>query len=97
MGTGKVARFIVYGSFVTNKVAPNDVDVFLLMRNDFDVDDVVGEAAIVFDHSAADAYFGASVFWVRELAALGGPQAAVEDWQLKRDGTRRGLIEITGE
>ena len=29
------------------------------------------------------------------MAALGGEQAAVEDWQIKRDGARRGLVEIT--
>ena len=55
------------------------------------------EAALVFDHSAADAHFGASVFWVRRLAAFGGEQAAVEYWQVKREGGRRGIVEITEE
>ena len=56
-----------------------------------------GEAALVFDHSVADAHFGASVFWVRCLAAFGGEQAAVEYWQVKREGGRRGIVEITEE
>ena len=30
-GTGRVARFIVFGSFVTAKADPGDVDVFMLM------------------------------------------------------------------
>ena len=30
-GTGHVARFVVFGSFVTDKSEPNDVDVFLVM------------------------------------------------------------------
>jgi hypothetical protein len=34
------------------------------------------------------------VFWPRRLAALGGEQAAVEHWQVKRYGTRRGIVEV---
>jgi predicted nucleotidyltransferase len=95
--TGQVARFIIFGSFITDKTQPNDVDVFLLMENTFDMTKVVGEAKILFDHPAAQAHFGASVFWIRRLAALGGETAAVEDWQVKRDGTRRGVVEVVTE
>ncbi|HEY0404387.1 MAG TPA: hypothetical protein VGC89_01585 [Pyrinomonadaceae bacterium] len=34
--TGQVARFIVYGSFVTASEWPHDVDIFLLMDDTFD-------------------------------------------------------------
>ncbi len=30
--TGQVARFVVFGSFVTAKPEPKDVDIFMLMR-----------------------------------------------------------------
>lgn len=93
-GTGHLSRMIVFGSFVTSKADPNDLDVFLLMDDTFDVSAVTGETRLVFDHSAADAHFGASVFWIRRLATLEGEQAAVEYWQVKRDGQRRGVIEI---
>ncbi len=92
--TGRLARLVVFGSFVTDKADPNDVDVFLLMEDSFDVDALAGESRLVFDHSAADAHFGASVFWMRRLAALGGEQEAVEFWQTKRDGGLRGIVEI---
>jgi len=45
----------------------------------------------------ADAHFGASVFWVRRSGALGGEQAMVEYWQVRRDGGRRGIVEIVPE
>ena len=93
-GTGHLARFILFGSFVTAKPAPNDVDIFLLMENSFDAGQVSGETAILFDHSAAQNYFGASIFWVRRLAALEGEQATVEHWQIKRDGGKRGIVEV---
>jgi len=93
--TGCVARFILFGSFITEKPEPNDVDIFLLMEDTFDVSRVVGEPAVLFDHLAAQNFAGASIFWLRRLAVLDGEQAAVEHWQLKRGGGRRGIVEIT--
>ena len=93
--TGKVARFIVFGSFVTAKRSPNDIDIFLLMEDSFDVDHVYGETALIFDHQEAQNILGASIFWIRKLAAISGEQEAVEYWQIKRDNTRRGIVEVT--
>lgn len=92
---GHMKRFIVFGSFVTAKPEPNDVDVFLVMHDTFDLNEVTGEARLVFDHPAAQAHFGASIFWLRQLAALPNEQEAVLGWQLKRDGARRGIVEVT--
>ncbi len=93
-GTGQLARFVIFGSFITAKPNPNDVDIFMLMDDAFDFDQLKGEAAIIFDHVAAQNCEGASVFWIRRMAAIGGEQAALEDWQIKRDGTERGIVEI---
>jgi len=93
--TGHLKRFIVLGSFVTAKPEPNDVDVFLVMQDTFDLAQVTGEARLVFDHSAAQAHFGASVFWLRRMAAFPDEGEAVFGWQLKRNGTRRGIVEVT--
>jgi len=96
-GTGHVARFVVFGSFITDKPEPNDIDVFLVMDDTFNADEMQGESALLFDHGAADSHFGASVFWVRRLAAFGGEQAAIEYWQMKRGGGKRGIVEIIEE
>ena len=92
--TGHMARFVVFGSFITHKPMPNDVDVFMLMEDSFDARPIAGETAILFDHPAAQSHFGASIFWVRRLAALGGEEATVAYWQIKRDGARRGIVEV---
>jgi hypothetical protein len=97
MGTGHLARLVVFGSFVSAKPRPNDVDVFLLMEDTFNAEQLGGEALLLFEHATAQAHFGASVFWLRRAAALGGEEAAIEHWQRKRDGSRRGVIEIVGE
>ena len=95
--TNHLARFVVFGSFVTNKLEPQDVDVFLLMEHTFDASQLAGDASPLFDHAAAQAHFGASVFWVRHRAAWPDEQAAVEFWQVKRGGGRRGIVEIITE
>ena len=92
--TGHVARFIVYGSFVTAKPNPNDVDVFILMEDSFVPARLTGEATIIFDHMAVHDREKASVFWSTRTGALGGEQAALEDWQCKRDKTKRGIVEV---
>jgi hypothetical protein len=94
---GYLARFVVFGSFVTDKADPNDVDVFLLMEDTFDASKLEGETRLLFDHAAAQAAFGASVFWLRRLAAWEGEATAIESWQVKRGGDRRGIIEIIPE
>jgi predicted nucleotidyltransferase len=92
--TGHVSRFIIFGSFITNKPNPHDIDIFLLMDDKFDVVQVTGEARILFDHIAAQNYEGASIFWLRRMSLFEGEDAAVNYWQLKRDGNKRGIVEV---
>lgn len=94
MSTGAVRRFIVFGSFITDKTAPNDVDVFLVMENHFDVATVSAEAGRVFDHTAAHNLLGASIFWIPHAACSEGEEESVLYWTIKRDKTHRGIIEI---
>ena len=95
--TGQLARFVAFGSFVTAKAEPNDIDIVVLMENTFDLTSVTGEAARVFQHMEAVAHFGASIFWTRRMAALGGEQAMIEYWQVRRDGGLRGIVGIVPE
>jgi Family of unknown function (DUF6932) len=87
--TGHLARFVIFGSFV--------VDIFLVMADAFDASRLRGEAPLLFDHGVAQAHFGASVFWLRRLAAWPNEQGAVELWQVTRGGGRRGIVEVTRE
>jgi hypothetical protein len=73
--TGQVARFIVYGSFITAKPVPNDVDIFLLMKDDFDKNQTTGEVSAIFDHLTTENNIGASVFWMRRFSILDSEQA----------------------
>ncbi len=79
---------------MTDKPTPNDVDVFMVFDDTFDASTCDAEASLLLDHAIADSHFGASVFWLRRPAAFGGEQATIEFWQTKRDGGKRGIIEI---
>jgi hypothetical protein len=56
--TGHLLRFVVFGSFVTSKAEPNDVDVFMIMADNFDIGMQRGEVRLLFDHAAAQ------IFWL---------------------------------
>lgn len=94
-GTGQVARFIIYGSFVTAKPSPNDVDIFLLMEDTFDLSRTSGETAQLFDQLTTENVSGASVFWMRRVSILDGEQELIGHWQITRENNRRGIVEVT--
>jgi len=93
--TERLGRFIIFGSYVTAKPDPNDVDVILVMDDAFRLEDCTIEAQGLFDHAVAQARYGASVFWVRPGLLM---NESIEDfisyWQIKRDGSKRGIVEV---
>lgn len=93
--TGKLKRFCVFGSFVTSAPDPRDVDVVLLMATDFRLEDTPRECRTLFSHAEAQARYVASIFWLRE-GMLSEPlmQEFLDTWQIKRDGAKRGIVEV---
>ena len=74
------------------------MDVFILMEDSFYLTEHTGEVRLLFsNHAVAQSRFGASVFWMRRLAALDGEERVIEDWQVKRDRGKRGIVEIIEE
>ncbi len=95
-GTGKLERFIIFGSYVTAKPDPNDVDIIMIMRDDFRQIECSVEAEPLFDHLRAQQEFGASVFAIRaSQILLETVDSFIAHWQIKRDRSRRGIVEVT--
>jgi hypothetical protein len=93
--TGKLDRLILFGSYITATFNPNDVDIVLIMRNDFDVYVYEEETRALFDHQRAAEVFEASIFWIRPaLLLLETVEEFIAHWQIKRDHTRRGIVEV---
>jgi len=88
-------RLFIWGSFVTDKLFPRDLDVFLLMQEGFDREFSVlaPPQRYIFEHESARLLFEADIFWATE--AIG---AAVTSWlsvyQLTRDMEQRGIVEV---
>ena len=93
--TGKLERFVIFGSYVTAKPAPRDVDIILIMRDDFSEPECDEQTRAVFNHARAQRELGASIFWTCVSGVLIGTlDEFVAHWQVRRDRGRRGIVEI---
>lgn len=93
--TGMLARVIIFGSYVTDKAEPNDVDVILVMEDGFDPARFDAETQSLFDHRLAAERWGASVFWLCSGSLfLETMDEFLAHWQIKRDKTKRGIVEV---
>ena len=89
--TGALHRLFVFGSFVSAAPEPRDVDVVLVMQRGFSLEHCPPHARPLFSHLAAEARFGATIFWFREGAM---PAELMRAWQIRRDGRLRGILEL---
>ena len=92
--TGKLRRVFVWGSFVTAKPAPRDIDLLLIMDEDFEVERIAEPAQVVFDAVRAKLLFESDVFWA--CASIG--EETLELWlqtyQISRSFRKRGIVEL---
>lgn len=63
--SGKLRRVFIWGSFVTAKPSPKDLDILLIMDDDFEIDGIAAPAQDVFDSVRARLLFDSDVFWAR--------------------------------
>jgi len=77
-----------------SSVVSNDTMV-LVMDDGFRLEECPIESRGLFDHAVAQARYGASIFWIRPgLLIREGVEDFLAYWQLKRDGSRRGIVEV---
>lgn len=96
--TGKLERFVIFGSYVTAKPDPNDVDIILVMRDDFAERNYDPDVFPMFDHLRAQQELGASLFAIRPAFIFGETVAEfIAHWQIKRDLRRHGIVEVIPE
>jgi hypothetical protein len=89
--TARLETAYLFGSFVTAKVAPSDVDLFLVMSRDFSIDEVEGRARLLFDRSRAAIVWGICIYWI---TARTDRTPFLTAWQLRREGGLRGIVEV---
>ena len=62
--TGQLEAAYIFGTFVTAKAAPADLDLFLIMSRDFASHAVEGRARLLFDRSRAAIVWGVCIYWI---------------------------------
>lgn len=96
--TGKLQRLVIFGSYVTAKLSPNDIDIILVMRDEFVTSDCDEENEPMFDHLRSQQVFGASIFWIYTFSVLlETVDEFIAYWQTKRDEGKHGIIEVIWE
>jgi hypothetical protein len=91
---GKLRRVFIWGGFVTAKPAPRDLDLLLIMDEDFEVDGVAGSAQAVFDSARAKLLFESDVFWAR--ASIGRELLGLwlDTYRTSKSFRKRGIEEL---
>ena len=93
--TNHLQQFLIFQSYITTKPEPNDIDVVLIFDDDLDMTTCSEQVKNLLNHQQAETEFGASIFWIRlSLLFLETLEQFIEGWQVKRDGSRRGIIVV---
>jgi uncharacterized protein DUF6932 len=88
------APVFVWGSFVTAKPAPRDLDILLIMSEDFEVDRMSAPAQAVFDSTRAKLLFESDVFWARASIGQELLDLWLDTYQTSRSFRKRGIVEL---
>lgn len=92
--TGKLSRLFLWGSYVTGVDSPNDLDVLLVMTEDFDLDQLRQEHRILFNYAQARIRFHADVFWTKVSIGQETLDLWLDTYQMGKDLRRRGIVEV---
>jgi predicted nucleotidyltransferase len=91
---GKLRRVFIWGSFVTAKLAPKDIDILLIMDEDFEVDGIAAPSQVVFDSVRARLLFESDVFWARSSIGKELLDLWLDTYQTSRSFRKRGIVEL---
>ena len=91
---GKLSRVFIWGSYVTAKPSPKDIDLLLIMDEDFEVDALAAPAQAVFDSVRAKLLFESDVFWARASIGQEMLDLWLDTYQTSRSFRKRGIVEL---
>lgn len=60
--TQHLSRFIIFGSYITSKTKPNDIDIVIIFDDDFDMETCSENVKKLLNHQQADIEFGEVFF-----------------------------------
>ena len=90
----RLRRAFVWGSFVTAKTSPRDLDILLIMSDDFEVEQMSASAQAVFDSTRAKLQFESDIFWARSSIGQEVLDLWLDTYQTSRGFRKRGIVEL---
>jgi hypothetical protein len=88
---GKLRRVFIW---VTAKTDPKDLDILLIMDEDFEVDGITAAAQEIFDSVRAKLRFASDVFWARASIGDETLDLWLEIYHISRSFRKRGIVEL---
>lgn len=73
---------------------PHNLDIFMVVSADFDVEALPLEARSLFDYTQARAEFEADVFWARANIDPAIMERMLEAYQTTREQAQCGIVEV---
>jgi len=92
--TRKLKRVFLFGSFVSGKASPNDVDLLVVMNSGFSTAQLGGKILELFQHDVCRIRYHADLFWVTEAVGKARIDDLLEVFSRDRDGRAQSVIEV---
>jgi predicted nucleotidyltransferase len=92
--TRQLSCVFFWGSFVTSKEVPNDLDVLLVMAVVFTLETLPAYCRVVFDHVQVRLHFHAGVFWSEASIDAQALQLWLGTYQTGMGFNRKGIVEV---
>lgn len=92
--TGSLKRVYLFGSFVTGKASPNDLDLLVVMDSNFTTATLSGLLLEPFEHERCRIRYSADVFWVTETINQEQIENLLEVFSRDRDKREQPIVEL---
>ena len=94
VATGAVKHLYLFGSFVSGKPSPNDIDLLIVMNSGFTTANLSGKTLEIFQHDICKIRYHADAFWVTE--AIGDDRIAdlLDVFSRDRERQEQNIFEV---
>jgi predicted nucleotidyltransferase len=91
---GGVKQIFLFGSFVTGKPSPNDIDLCVVMNRTFSTANLRGQDLDIFQHDLCRIKLHADLFWVTESVGADRIKDLLDVFSRDREGQAQPIIEV---
>ena len=92
--TRSLKQVYLFGSFVSGKASPNDVDLLVVMNAGFSTTQLSGKVLELFQHDLCRIHYHADLFWVTEVVGNDRIEDLLEVFSRDRQGRAQSVIEV---